>query len=202
MEGQLANHQTNSLYNGKQNTSVFKQIDIEPQENTQKDFERFQGDGEWLDEADLREKYKGKPDQAQNIIDKARSVLHPTRRVLLYEVLEFKSSSGSSFENSVQQKRTAEQAQMAKPPKQPKKEQPALITGEAKPTEPIELELAPSQREKLKKLLDTVEKALAAGEKTKESASADGVKDGIPVKVGCFQCIVISPNQVLLIPTT
>ena len=168
------------------------------------DFDRFSGDGEWLDEIDLREKFKNKPEQAQHIIDNARSVMHPTRGVLVWEVLEFKSSSGSSTEKSVQLKRVASQEQLVKPPKAAKVLKITTCEGKAE-EKAIEMELEPAQKARLEKVLALVEKALATGEKTQASANVEEVKADIPTKVGCFMVILrtssisLFPNQGLLL---
>ena len=52
----------------------------------------FKGNGQWLDEEELMEKYKSKPGQAQNIMDKARQFMHPTRGCMLYEDLTYYST--------------------------------------------------------------------------------------------------------------
>ena len=51
------------------------------------DFNNFKGKSNWLDSPDLKEKYKGKENQMQNIKDNARTFDHPTRLVKLYEDL-------------------------------------------------------------------------------------------------------------------
>ena len=51
----------------------------------------FSGAGKYMDEIDLEIKYAGKPDQLLNIKTTARTIMHPTRNVLLYEDVEFES---------------------------------------------------------------------------------------------------------------
>ena len=51
-----------------------------------------------MDEADIRDKYKNKPDQAQAIIERAMSFKHPTRKYMLYEDVSFKTLEASNAE--------------------------------------------------------------------------------------------------------
>ena len=50
---------------------------------------RFTGRGTFLDEADLREKYKEKPEQLANMLKHAETYLCPYRKVELYKDMEF-----------------------------------------------------------------------------------------------------------------
>ena len=64
--------------------------------------EDFVATGEWIDEEDLNQKYKDKPDQLAAIQAKARTLKHPTRDVTLFEDLTFTATA------PVGQKRTDE----------------------------------------------------------------------------------------------
>ena len=59
-------------------------------------FTNFKGSSNWLDSPDLKTKYKGKEEQAQNIKDNARTFDHPILKVRLYEDIEFKGERGMS----------------------------------------------------------------------------------------------------------
>ena len=56
--------------------------------------DNFLANGKWLDEIDLDETYKKKPEQLAEIKKRARTFVHPTRQVKLYEDLDFDSSAG------------------------------------------------------------------------------------------------------------
>ena len=49
-------------------------------------------EGDWLDEVDLSEKYQGKPDQLKNLLQNAKQMEHPTRKVTLYLDSNFKTT--------------------------------------------------------------------------------------------------------------
>ena len=52
-------------------------------------FGGFKGTGMWLDEEDLRDKYKNKINQAESIMENSRSFMHPHRKVTVYEDVDF-----------------------------------------------------------------------------------------------------------------
>ena len=58
------------------------------------------GTGKFIDEADLREKYKGKVEQFEAIKANARSFMHPTRNVMLYEDTEYSVTDSSTTKES------------------------------------------------------------------------------------------------------
>eukprot|EP00959_Pyramimonas_sp_CCMP1952_P151923 3178753-Pyramimonas_sp.AAC.2 len=62
--------------------------------NILSNIDEFGGNCEgWMDEAELFTKYKGREDQARNIIKNARSIIHPTRQVTVYEDSAIQSKS-------------------------------------------------------------------------------------------------------------
>ena len=79
--------------------------------------EGFGGRGVWLDEVDLAEKYKNKPDQLQSIKARARSITHPTRGVQVWEDIDLDSSfmhSGMRFAENALDITADEQVQKKK----------------------------------------------------------------------------------------
>lgn len=57
----------------------------------------FQGDSDWLDEIDLRDRLKDKPPEyLQNALQNSRTMIHPTLRCTLYELTAFKGTSAES----------------------------------------------------------------------------------------------------------
>lgn len=65
-------------------------------------------EGKYLDEADLREKYKNKPEQLEALLSCARTKVHPTRRCVMYEDAEMKSSSANVEETQEKKRRMME----------------------------------------------------------------------------------------------
>ena len=49
---------------------------------------------DWLDEEDLNDRFKHKPDQLASILQHAKTMFHPHRKVKLYQVLDVKSNEG------------------------------------------------------------------------------------------------------------
>jgi len=70
----------------------------------------FGGNGNWMDEEDLREKYKHKPGRADAILENSRSYTCPIINVKLYEDMEYKSS----FNNRIAQSETTEKSGIQK----------------------------------------------------------------------------------------
>jgi len=71
----------------------------------------FGTSGEWLDEQDLKERYEKKPEQLSNILQFARKLMHPTRKVTVYEDLKFDSSDTRKGTYAFEHKRKAESEQ-------------------------------------------------------------------------------------------
>ena len=69
--------------------------------------QKLSEEGDWLDEADLRERYANKPDQVTNVLAYARTMLHPVRRVTLYLDTNFRYTGSQETEHAQTQKRTA-----------------------------------------------------------------------------------------------
>ncbi len=84
--------------------------------------EGFNANGDWLDEADLTEKYKSKPQQLESILAKARSFTHPIRGCLLYEDVEFKGQASHVTKRKEEVTISAETEETAKKPKKVKVE--------------------------------------------------------------------------------
>ena len=59
----------------------------------------------WLDDADLQKKYKDKPDQLQAVKQNATTMEHPTRKVTLYEDIEFVANNEETTEQGNEKKR-------------------------------------------------------------------------------------------------
>ena len=113
------------------------------------DFNNFKGSSNWLDSPDLKIKYKGKEQQMQNIKDNARSFDHPTRKVKLYEDIEFSGEMGMSNKR----KNVRELELQTEEQKKKKKREARPREREAGPREPQARLLAPSAKTRLQKAL-------------------------------------------------
>ena len=114
------------------------------------DFNNFKGSSNWLDSPDLKIKYKGKEQQMQNIKDNARSFDHPTRKVKLYEDIEFSGEMGMS--NKRKNVRELELQTEERKKKKTRQARPRRER-EAGPREPQARLLAPSAKTRLEKAL-------------------------------------------------
>jgi len=56
----------------------------------------FSGNSEWLDEADVMERFKNKPDQAEHLLKHAKSFVCESRGCKLYEVISYTSKASES----------------------------------------------------------------------------------------------------------
>ena len=61
----------------------------------------FGSSSAWLDEIDIREKYKNKPEQRDHLLTSARTVEHPTRNCTLYEDVEYKAVETNESKHEV-----------------------------------------------------------------------------------------------------
>ena len=136
----------------------------------------FEGSSDWLDEADLQKKYEGKPDQLKAIMDNARTMEHPARRVTLCEDVSFKSTNGTKASEVTTTKRTAVQEAQLRAEKKPKAEPKPKPEAEKKT-------LDDSQREKLNKISVSVDKLLDQMTKSRSDAADEKVKEYVPAKV-------------------
>lgn len=84
----------------------------------------FIGTGEWLDEHDLREKYKHKGEQATNIMENSRKVMDPVRKVWLFEDMTYKSSVSRSEKLSEVHEQSVSQSSKLKKEKKVVKAEP------------------------------------------------------------------------------
>ena len=139
-----------------------------------KDYEDFEGASSWLDEVELKNKYAQRPDQVDAIMEHANTMVHPTRKVTLYEDVAYTSKRGtaSSYTSSV--KRSAFQEDVRKAEKKQKAD--PKPKAEAKP-------LDDAGREKLTKALASVDKLLDQMTKSRCDADEDSIKDYIPMKI-------------------
>ena len=77
---------------------------------------------EWLDETDLKTRYKDKPQQLKSILEKAETREHPTRNVTLYADIVFKTLHSHAFEVETEAKRKATSHDVVKGAKKIKQE--------------------------------------------------------------------------------
>ena len=74
----------------------------------------FVEDGDFLDEADLSDKYAKKPEQLARILETARSFIHPTRGVRVYQDAQYAASVCNVEEQVEERKRKVEQESIQK----------------------------------------------------------------------------------------
>ena len=130
-----------------------------------------------MDEADIREKYKAKPEQAENIIASAKTMLHPQRKTTLYLVLEFKSEVSSSLQASSETKRSFQQEDSGKavePPRKKVKAKAKVVV--AKP-------LGAQMKQRAGKLQEEMAAAIAKGAEQQEDLEKEENKDVLPETV-------------------
>ena len=85
----------------KHRTTMGEELSVAIQEATIRVTKRvesieFNGTGEFMDEADIREKYGKKPEQAEAILQNSRSMFDPMRQVILYEDMKYNAKVGNS----------------------------------------------------------------------------------------------------------
>ena len=80
----------------------------------------FRTTGKYFDEADIRERYKLKPDVAQRIIENGKSFMCPVKQILMYEDPEYVSVQEDEESNVNEKKRKSEAETNYKPKKAPK----------------------------------------------------------------------------------
>ena len=96
-------------------------------------FTSLRSHGNYLDEDDLREKYKQKPEQLKSLMETARTITHPTRKVLMYEDADISLTDLQEEDNTERRKRNVEMEEKLKPAKKPKTK--AKAKGKNKPDE-------------------------------------------------------------------
>ena len=112
--------------------------------------------GEFLDEEDLRDRYKNKPLQLENVLQNAKTTIHPTRKCKMY--LDFAMtqdvSSGSSTSHEVKRTMVQVEDKFYRPPKTAKPKKKAADT-------PNPIALTDKQNAKLTALKANIDKELS-----------------------------------------
>ena len=107
-----------------------------------------------MDEEDLREKYKAKPEQLANLLQHATQRTHPTRRCTMYEDADLTLTHVDEEEHLEKRRRVMETEQKIKKTKAPKvlkDKKPSAIIAE-EDDEPIVEKLKPLSKALLKKI--------------------------------------------------
>ena len=126
-----------------------------------------------LDEQDLRERYKGKNDQLENILKNAFSTMRPTRGVRVWEDVELKREWLFEEKRKTECEREARGSVVMKPARQakpPKKEESSIEDQKAKP-------LGAGLKKQLDRMPGTMKDAIA----TALHNINDAVEKGVPV---------------------
>jgi hypothetical protein len=84
---------------------------------------KFASAGRFMDEEDLKEKYKNKPDQLEQIFDNARTMTHPDRKVTMWEDRDFTLDLANEEERAEKKRRLLESEEKIKAPKVAAKKQ-------------------------------------------------------------------------------
>ena len=79
----------------------------------------FNNDGHFLDEDDLKTKYEKKPQQLKAILENARSMFCPIRKVKLYEDPDYNSKASQGQTTTTVEKRSCQRESAIKPQKKP-----------------------------------------------------------------------------------
>ena len=112
------------------------------------------GPGAWLDEPDLRDKYKGKPGVADKIVKNTKSFMCPTSERVLYEDMNYQTQSKAENTESIKRRLEISTESKRKGAKQaaqrPKQEPCEDSNGASKP-------LNEKQFEQLKKMITELE---------------------------------------------
>ena len=122
------------------------------------DFNNFKGKSQWLDSPDLKEKYKNKPEQLQNVKDNAQTFDHPIRKVRLYEDIEFTGETGMTHKRKSTRELEIEAEESMK--KKKREARPRKLEGEGGPREARPRALAPTAKLRLQKALANNKKHL------------------------------------------
>ena len=142
---------------------------------TDEQVDGFLASGKWLDEIDLDEKYKNKPEQLAEIKKRARTFVHPTRQVKLYEDLDFDSSAGLTAKRKAEQRVESQSNEQEKKPKRQKTEK----SSEAKTEKRAEKPLTAQQQEKYAKLAKKLDDAITTLEETDTTVKSEQYVDYI-----------------------
>ena len=148
---------------------------------TDEQIDGFLANGKWLDEEDLDEKYKNKPAQLAEIKKRARTFVHPTRQVKLYEDLDFDSTAGVTAKRKAEQRVESQSQEQEKKPKRQKTEG-AEKDQEAKPEKKDKNQgkpLSDKQQEKYTKLAKKLNDAITTLEDTATTVSSEQYADYI-----------------------
>ena len=147
----------------------------------------FKGTGEFLDLADLTERFKDKPDQLASIKQNGRTIYDKNRGCKLYEVIAYESKSEREQVQTRESKRSLNSESVVKPAKKAKavKEEPAALVDGNRP-------LSEGQRTQVVKL------------KTKFDAATATLEDAIkqtqdnPVIKAAFPDVVLQKAHEVL----
>ena len=139
----------------------------------------FINDGHYLDEIDLKIKYEKKPQQLESILENARTVFCPVRKVKLYEDPDYNSKASQGQTTTKVEKRSCERDSVIKPQKKPKVDKPPAAE-EGAQAEGCQPGLKKSQIVRIGKLIEKLTKAKEDLDQTLEKAKNPFVADFIP----------------------
>ena len=147
---------------------------------TTKSTMKFASTGRFMDEEDLREKYKNKPDQLEQIFQNARSMKHPDRQVTLWEDRDFTLDLANEEERAEKKRRLLESEEKIKAPKVAAKKgaKPAAAAGAAHASDHVSM--TKGQKTKTQKFIQRIEGELTKCMTQQSTISATEYTDLIP----------------------
>ena len=143
------------------------------------DKDLFINDGHYSDEVDLNIKYEKKPKQLESILENARTVFCPIRKVKLYEDPDYNSKASQGQTTTTVEKRSCQRESAIKPQKKPKVEKPPAAEGVVQ-AEGCQPGLKKNQIVRIGKLIEKLTKAKEDLDQTLEKAKNPFMADFIP----------------------
>ena len=144
--------------------------------------------GDLLDEIDLKEKYKDKPEQLANIMNTAFSTKHPTRGVTVWEDVQLKRGWLFEDQRKMECGREASGSVQMKPLRQgkpPKKANPSIEGEQAKPPKQAK-PLGKGLKKQVERMPGTMKDAIGTGLHHINEAIEKGVPAAFILKMQQF----------------
>ena len=164
---------------GEDLKAALEVVTIETRSHTSTD--KLAEEGDWLDEVDLTEKYKSKPEQLKSMLQNAKRMEHPTRKVTLFFDANFKSTATEELEKRCEERAVATSETFKKAPPKPKAK--ACLASKKKKAKP------PPSKKQMDNLRAAAAKAEAVAEQMADlSAQAAENSDFVPK--GAFETLV------------
>ena len=123
-------------HNNDSNETLKKHLETLTVETDKKTLKKqFAQKSVWFDEADLQKEYEDKADQLQAVKQNATTMEHPTRKVTLYEDIEFVANNGETTEQGNEKKRQLTTEETVAAPKKAARQMERAPPGPKAPTD-------------------------------------------------------------------